>query len=61
MYLCLQLPQNLFTPEVNSEQQDDIQAILLRYSPQLAQVQADLWVLNISASIRLFGGLRRLY
>ena len=61
MYLCLQLPQNLFTPEATPEQQDSIQAVLLRYSPQLARVQTDLWVLNISASIRLFGGLRRLY
>lgn len=61
MYLCLRLPQSLLTPEASPKQQDDVQAVLLRYSPQLAQAQADLWVLNISASIRLFGGLRRLY
>ncbi|MGO3870286.1 MAG: Y-family DNA polymerase [Alcaligenes sp.] len=61
MYLCLRLPQNLLTPEGSSEQQDGIQAVLLRYSPQLARVQADLWVLNINASIRLFGGVRSLY
>lgn len=61
MYLCLRLPQSLLTPEANPEQQDGIQAVLLRYSPQLAQVQTHLWVLNIRASIRLFGGLRRLY
>src|SRR5690606_40885177 len=61
MYLCLRLPQSLLTPEASPKQQNGIQAVLLRYSPQLAQVQADLWVLNISASIRLFGGLRRLY
>lgn len=61
MYLCLRLPQSLLTPEAGSEQQDRLQAVLLHYSPQLAHIQANLWVLNISASLRLFGGLRRLY
>ena len=61
MYLCLRLPQSLITPEASAEQQDAIQALLLRYSPQLAKVQADLWVLSLSASIRLFGGVRALY
>lgn len=61
MYLCLRLPQSQLTPEAGLETRDGLQAALLRYSPQLARVQADLWVLNIHASIRLFGGVRRLY
>ncbi len=61
LWLCLLLPGSNTSPESCLPHAQTVTPLLLRYSPQLAQPQPGVLLLNLSASLMLFGGLRKLY
>lgn len=61
LWLCLLLPGNNTSSESCPPHAQAVTPLLLRYSPQLAQPEPGVLLLNLSASLMLFGGLRRLY
>ncbi|WP_341666554.1 DNA polymerase Y family protein [Alcaligenes sp. SDU_A2] len=61
LYLCLLLPDHDKQPDACKQQAQTLLPLLLSYSPQLAQPCPGVLLLNLGASLMLFGGLRPLY